>query len=376
MEKNAINKVCDCKLHWSERFRPVALEDENLTSLAGLVKSVEGSYNHGRCVNGEGENDYGRESPQHHLIEPLVNADRELGLEALKQKEIVDFLKTVGLMKTVSELGPCYTKLVKKFIVNLSADVKNEESQEEYMRVFVRGLCVKFSPKVINAYFGRSKSAYYDDIPSLDQIATKITANWKPTNQKSTITLALAKLIFQIGIKAKINFSEFVFEQTMRHAESFALKLPIAFSYIILGIILKHHPDIMNQGYIKGKKVLPLTFNRKLFIGTRVPIIVMPQHKSQIVSGSFSHISKAIRNNLLLELNEISTALQEAITTCITIKENVYELIKTLSKKKEDDKAEEIHREEEKKEYFSSDGVTESENEESGSEEEEDNSED
>lgn len=42
-----------------------------------------------------------------------IDLERELRVEDLKCKEIVDLLKVVGLMKTVFELGPCYTKLVK-----------------------------------------------------------------------------------------------------------------------------------------------------------------------------------------------------------------------------------------------------------------------
>lgn len=101
------------------------------------------------------------------MCQRRIDVRRELGVEALKFNEIVDFLNSAGLMKTISELGPCYKKLVKEFILNLSADVENEESQE-FMKVFVRGRCVKFSPKVINAYLGRRKYAPSNNIPPLD----------------------------------------------------------------------------------------------------------------------------------------------------------------------------------------------------------------
>lgn len=52
-----------------------------------------------------------------------INFERELNVEALKCKEVIYFLKETRLMKTVSELRSCYTKLVTKFIVNLSTDV-------------------------------------------------------------------------------------------------------------------------------------------------------------------------------------------------------------------------------------------------------------
>ncbi|MCI64265.1 envelope-like protein, partial [Trifolium medium] len=37
-------------------------------------------------------------------------------------------------------------------------------------------------------------------------------ANWAPTNHSSGTTPALAKLIFLIGTKAKLDFGEYVFE--------------------------------------------------------------------------------------------------------------------------------------------------------------------
>lgn len=56
----------------------------------------------------------------------------------------------------------------------------------------------------------------------------------------------------------------------MKHVESFAVKLPIDFSCMIYWIILKQHLNIMNQGDVKSKKDVPLTFDMKLFIGTHV----------------------------------------------------------------------------------------------------------
>lgn len=84
-------------------------------------------------------------------------------------------LKEVGLMKNVIELEPCSKKLVQELIVKLSAEMENGYSQE-YMRVFVRGKCIKFSLKVINPYPDRRKFALSQNIPSLDQIDMEITS--------------------------------------------------------------------------------------------------------------------------------------------------------------------------------------------------------
>lgn len=271
----------------------------------------------------------------------------------------MDLLKEVRLMKTVFELRTCSTKWVKEFIVNLSVDMENEEIQE-YMRVFVRGRCVKLSQKVINGYLGRSKSPPSDDIPYLDQIFMEITcvhaskwpkkngipigrfivkyvmiyrigsSNSTPTNQKSNITSGLAKLIFQIITKAKIKFGDFVFEQTIKHVGLFIVKIPIAFICLISGIILKQHPDIVNRGDIKSKRNVPLSFYKKLFIGTHVLDMVMPKHKGQIIGGNSSPIAKHTMTNVLLVLKETSTDLQDTITSCSLRKQEVDELINLI----------------------------------------------
>lgn len=45
-------------------------------------------------------------------------------------------------MKIVSDIRPCYEKLVKEFILNLSSD-SNVEGSQEYLKVYIRGKCVK-----------------------------------------------------------------------------------------------------------------------------------------------------------------------------------------------------------------------------------------
>ena len=64
-------------------------------------------------------------------------------------------------MKIVSNIGPFYEKLVKEFLVNLTLDCNVERSQK-YMKVYIRGKCLKFSPSIIDAYLGINKSAEYE----------------------------------------------------------------------------------------------------------------------------------------------------------------------------------------------------------------------
>lgn len=66
--------------------------------------------------------------------------------------------------------------------------------------------------------------------------------NWAPINHNSSITPALAKLIFKFGTKSKLNFRNYVFNQTMKHVGLFIVQLPIYFPSLITDIILKKHP--------------------------------------------------------------------------------------------------------------------------------------
>jgi len=51
--------------------------------------------------------------------------ERELGKEAVKMADVMDMIKEAGLLKTVCNLGNCYEKLVKEFLVNISEECDN-----------------------------------------------------------------------------------------------------------------------------------------------------------------------------------------------------------------------------------------------------------
>jgi len=88
--------------------------------------------------------------------------ERKLGKEAPEIEIVMEFIKEAGLMKTVCNLGDCYEKLVKEFLVNSSDDCEDPLSRE-FQKVFVRGEWVNFSPNIINKYHGVEEI----DIPKL-----------------------------------------------------------------------------------------------------------------------------------------------------------------------------------------------------------------
>ena len=102
--------------------------------------------------------------------------ERELGKEALEIEYMVEIIKEAGLMKTVCNLGDCYEKFVKEFLVNILADCDNPLSSE-YQKVFVRGECVHFSPNIINKFVGVEKTNILELEVTDNQVCKEITAN-------------------------------------------------------------------------------------------------------------------------------------------------------------------------------------------------------
>ncbi|MCI48250.1 envelope-like protein, partial [Trifolium medium] len=73
-------------------------------------------------------------------------------------------------------IGDCYEKLVKEFLVNIPEDCDNPLSKE-YIKVFVRGECVEFSPAVINKFLERSEEPQAEVEVTENDVCKEITAN-------------------------------------------------------------------------------------------------------------------------------------------------------------------------------------------------------
>jgi hypothetical protein len=178
--------------------------------------------------------------------------ERELSDEALKIEEVMLLIKEAGLEKTVCKLGECYEKLVRKFLVNIPKDCDNP-LRRDFQKVYVRGECVNFSPNTINSFLDVEGGAA--EVEATDnQICKEITtnkvkvwpkkgkissgklsmkyavlnrigaANWVPTTHSSDIATGLARFIFAVGTNTKMDIGRYVFDQTMRHAKTDAVK--------------------------------------------------------------------------------------------------------------------------------------------------------
>lgn len=62
--------------------------------------------------------------------------------------------------------------------------------------------------------------------------------NWCPSSHRSSLSISLAMLIYQIGTKSPFNYGAFILNQIKHHVGSKALKLPICYPCLIFGILL------------------------------------------------------------------------------------------------------------------------------------------
>ncbi|XP_057418508.1 uncharacterized protein LOC130712704 [Lotus japonicus] len=253
------------------------------------------------------------------VVQRRLAKEKELHEDALGLKEIMDLLVDASLMKTVKDIGRCFTQLVREFIVNIPTDC-DDESSYEYRKVYVRGKCVNFSPEVVNEFLGRSPAAVTDEELDLNKVAKTLTgkmvkkwpkkgllpsgklttkyvvlfkigcANWMATNHLSGVTAPLSKMLYLIGTGGEFDFGQLVFEQTLKHAGSYAVRLPSLFPCLLSEIIVQqhpHNPHVVRANEPQGKKPMPLKFAYRLFSGTHVPDIGLSAAKgSASASGT------------------------------------------------------------------------------------------
>lgn len=195
-------------------------------------------------------------------------------------------------------------RLVNEFIINILVDC-DDNKIEEFRKVFVKGKCVEFSPNMINRYMGKCENEQLEIEVPANQICKEITAkqvlqwprkgklstrklsvkyailqrigaaNWVPTNHTSTIVTGLGKSVYVIGTNTNFDFGNYVLEQTLKHAGTCAVKMPIAIPSLICGIILSQHPGILNSVDAARKRESLLSLHYRLFAWTYVPDIVL-----------------------------------------------------------------------------------------------------
>jgi hypothetical protein len=76
------------------------------------------------------------------------------------------------------------------------------------------------------------------------------------------------------------DYGAYIFDQTMQHGKSWAIKMPIAFPSLICSIILDQQPNILTSADEACKRESPLTFHSKLFEGKHADGLAGPPSKA------------------------------------------------------------------------------------------------
>ncbi|XP_045798482.1 uncharacterized protein LOC123892674 [Trifolium pratense] len=266
------------------------------------------------------------------VVKRRMAIERNLTEEFLKCQDIVNLIEEAGLMKTVSELGKCYDKLTREFLVNIPADCDDPLSPE-YLKVYVRGKCVDFSPAIINQHLGRCDVPAPELEISMNEVCKTITgdkvriwpragklsaaklttkyallnkigaANWVPTTHSNSVATGLAKFIYAVGTSTVFDYGTHIFNATILHGSSTAVKMPIAFPTLICGIILSQHPDICTNSDVPVSRPSALTMDFRLLEGTHAADIAVASLKKPAAGMT--------KRQMIANLREVSKMLGE-----------------------------------------------------------------
>ncbi|KAK2445369.1 hypothetical protein QL285_016309 [Trifolium repens] len=343
------NIVSPAKKKSQKKFRRVAIPDLDVVHDVPNIVSTGKKKIGGRIIP-QNVPDVPMDNISFHFIESAqkwkfvanrrLALERELSDEALEQKEIIGLIEKAGSMKTVTGIGECYEKLVKEFLVNIPEDCDNPLSKEHH-KVYVKGKCVMFSPAIINKYLGNKENGYAEMEVTNNQVCKTITANqvkvwpsrgkvpsvmlsikyvilnrigtvnWVPTTHTSDIATSLARFIYSVGTGTVFNYGYHIFDETVQHAKSWAVRMPIAYPSLICGIILAQHPTILTADDEVSKRESPLDFHPRLFEGKHAADIEFAGPSSVAPSVVSAGSGSMSRKEMIASLEAACKALDE-----------------------------------------------------------------
>ncbi|XP_058741262.1 uncharacterized protein LOC131613626 [Vicia villosa] len=251
-----------------------------------------------------------------YVYQRRISLERELGKYAFECHEIMEMISYAGLMKTVTRFAKCYEDIVKGFIVNIPVDCADPR-RREFRKVYARGRCVNTWP--VKEKLPASKLSVKYAI--LHRIGA---ANWVPTNNSSVISVSLGKFIYAVGSKKAFDYGAYIFYQTVKHADTCAVKMHISFPTLICCTILNQHPGILLSTDIITKRESVLSHHFKLFTRKHVLNIAM--------TSTYVDNKTSTKAEMIFELVEVCKELDEAINVISTRKLKFEKMINDLKK--------------------------------------------
>lgn len=67
------------------------------------------------------------------------------------------------------------------------------------------------------------------------------------SSHRTCITPSLARLLYHIDTMVAFDFGEWIFEQVVKHVESYVVKLSTGFSLLNYGILSGHKKDLITR---------------------------------------------------------------------------------------------------------------------------------
>ena len=124
----------------------------------------------------------------------------------------------------------------------------------------------------------------------------------------------MGRFIYAVGTRTKFDYGRYIFDQTLKHAGSYAVKGPIAFPSLLCGIIFAQYPDILVERDIVCKRAPALGLHYKLFQGSHVPdIVITSAETSSVKTQSKTSDVIAVLKETCKELNTRKRNLEDLI---------------------------------------------------------------
>ncbi|KAA0058506.1 flocculation protein FLO11-like [Cucumis melo var. makuwa] len=104
---------------------------------------------------------------------------------------VLELICNAELIRTVSEVGLFYPRLMRELIVNLPLDF-NDPCVDEYQKVHIHGVCFNVSPKLLNSYLGITLPADYAvSYPILERLLRNLPVEQSQCGSQWAVTSCL-----------------------------------------------------------------------------------------------------------------------------------------------------------------------------------------